>query len=88
MGLFHPFLNDERRNHRREAAGVASKPAHAASLNGGYRVYCTGNRTFLLPTTTARSLMPIDFRRPLDYPGIGPEHAWVAWISAAPSTRR
>lgn len=79
MGLFHPFL-DEPSVHiiGVEAAGhgIASGQ-HAASLNGGVPGILHGNRTFLLQNKDGQITDAHSISAGLDYPGIGPEHAWL-----------
>jgi len=73
MGLFHPFL-DERsiEIYGVEAAGHGLRSGkHAASIAGGRAGVLHGNRTYLL-MDEAHSISA-----GLDYPGIGPEHAWL-----------
>src|SRR5262249_2579303 len=79
MGLFHPFLDD---------AGVAmfgveaggdgiETGRHAASLTGGRPGVLHGNRTYLLQDGDGQIIDPHSISARLDYPGIGPEHAWL-----------
>jgi tryptophan synthase beta chain len=79
MGLFHPFLEDESvRMIGVEAAGKGLEtPDHAASLNGGKPGILHGNRPISWRTTTARSSRGHSISAGLDYPGIGPEHAFL-----------
>ncbi|MEX2630804.1 MAG: tryptophan synthase subunit beta [Tistlia sp.] len=79
MGLFHPFLDDPGvRMIGVEAAGhgIASGE-HAASLNGGRPGVLHGNRTYLLQTDDGQIIDAYSISAGLDYPGIGPEHAWL-----------
>jgi tryptophan synthase beta chain len=79
MGLFFAFLDD---------AGVAitgveagghglETGEHCASLNGGRPGVLHGNRTYLLQTDDGQILEGHSISAGLDYPGIGPEHAWL-----------
>ncbi|HUH85965.1 MAG TPA: tryptophan synthase subunit beta [Stellaceae bacterium] len=79
MGLFHPFLDDP---HVRilgvEAAGHGiATGKHAASLTGGSPGVLHGNRTYLLQTADGQIIDAHSISAGLDYPGIGPEHAWL-----------
>lgn len=93
MGLFHPFLDDpEVEIYGVEAAGhgVASG-LHAASLSGGKPGVLHGNRTYLLQDADGQITDAHSISAGLDYPGIGPEHAWlheagrVTYLSATDS---
>ncbi len=79
MGLFHPFLDDpEVRMCGVEAAGHGiDTGAHAASLTGGVPGVLHGNRTYLLQDDDGQILEAHSISAGLDYPGIGPEHAWL-----------
>ena len=79
MGLFHPFLDDEGvAIYGVEAAGHGlDTPDHAASLNGGAPGVLHGNRTYLLQDDDGQILDGHSISAGLDYPGIGPEHAWL-----------
>ncbi len=80
MGLFHPFLDDpEVRIIGVEAGGhgVDDRMEHAASLNGGRPGVLHGNRTYLLQDADGQILEGHSISAGLDYPGIGPEHAWL-----------
>ncbi len=79
IGLFHPFLNDENVNiFGVEAAGHGIETGkHAASLNGGVPGVLHGNRTFLLQNDDGQIIDAHSISAGLDYPGIGPEHAWL-----------
>jgi tryptophan synthase beta chain len=82
MGLFHPFLDDrEVRIIGVEAAGHGlDTGAHAASLAGGRPGVLHGNRTFLLQDADGQIEEAHSVSAGLDYPGIGPEHAWLHQI--------
>jgi len=79
MGLFYPFLDDVNVNLIGVEAGgkgVASGN-HAASLEGGRPGVLHGNRTYLLQNEDGQILDAHSISAGLDYPGIGPEHAWL-----------
>ncbi len=80
MGLFHPFLDDsDVRIIGVEAGGhgVDDRMEHAASLTGGRPGVLHGNRTYLLQDADGQILEGHSISAGLDYPGIGPEHAWL-----------
>ncbi|HWA41805.1 MAG TPA: tryptophan synthase subunit beta [Hypericibacter adhaerens] len=79
MGLFHPFLDDPSvKMVGVEAAGLGIETGkHAASLNGGEPGVLHGNRTYLLQTEDGQIIDAHSISAGLDYPGIGPEHAWL-----------
>jgi tryptophan synthase beta chain len=90
IGLFHPFLDDPSvKMWGVEAAGHGlSSGLHAASLTGGTPGVLHGNRTYLLMDEDGQIKDAHSISAGLDYPGIGPEHAWlhdsgrVSYISA------
>ena len=80
MGLFHPFLDDASVEiHGVEAAGLGlkTKDKHAASIAGGKPGVLHGNRTYLLMDKDGQIVEGHSISAGLDYPGIGPEHAWL-----------
>ncbi|HIQ53311.1 MAG TPA: tryptophan synthase subunit beta [Pseudomonas pachastrellae] len=79
MGLFHPFLDyPEVQMVGVEAAGHGIDTGkHAASLKGGTPGVLHGNRTYLLQDTDGQIADAHSISAGLDYPGIGPEHAWL-----------
>ncbi len=79
MGLFYPFLDEEDiRLIGVEAAGHGlDTDRHAASLTGGRPGVLHGNRTYLLQDADGQILEAHSISAGLDYPGIGPEHAWL-----------
>ncbi len=79
MGLFHPFLNDETVDiYGVEAAGDGINTGkHAASITGGRPGILHGNRTYLLQNDDGQITEAHSISAGLDYPGIGPEHAWL-----------
>ncbi len=79
IGAMHPFIQDEGvRLIGVEAAGLGLEtPDHAASLKGGRSGVLHGNRTYLLQDADGQILEGHSISAGLDYPGIGPEHAWL-----------
>ena len=85
IGLFHPFLADEGvRLIGVEAAGHGlSTGKHAASLTGGRPGVLHGNKTYLLQDDDGQIIDAHSISAGLDYPGIGPEHAFLHDIGRA-----
>jgi tryptophan synthase beta chain len=86
MGLFFPFLDDKDVSIIGVEAGgkgVDSKMEHCASLTGGRPGVLHGNRTYLLQDDDGQILEGFSISAGLDYPGIGPEHAWLHEIGRA-----
>ena len=85
IGLFHPFLADEQvRLIGVEAAGDGLESGrHAAALTGGRPGVLHGNRTYLLQTDEGQIRDAHSISAGLDYPGVGPEHAWLKEIGRA-----
>ena len=78
IGLFHPFLDDRSvQIFGVEAAGHGLDKEHAASLAGGRPGVLHGNRTYLLMDADGQIIEGHSISAGLDYPGIGPEHAWL-----------
>jgi len=80
MGLFHPFLDDDSvKIYGVEAGGhgLEVPNGHAASMNGGHPGVLHGNRTYLLQDDDGQILEGHSISAGLDYPGVGPEHAWL-----------
>jgi tryptophan synthase beta chain len=80
IGLFHPFLDEESVEiYGVEAAGhgLDVPNGHAASMNGGRPGVLHGNRTYLLQDADGQILEGHSISAGLDYPGVGPEHAWL-----------
>ena len=79
MGLFHPFLDERQIEiYGVEAAGHGLKSGkHAASIAGGRPGVLHGNRTYLLMNSDGQIEEAHSISAGLDYPGIGPEHAWL-----------
>jgi tryptophan synthase beta chain len=63
--------------------GVNAKMEHCASLTGGRPGVLHGNRTYLLQDDDGQILEGFSISAGLDYPGIGPEHAWLHDIGRA-----
>jgi tryptophan synthase beta chain len=85
IGLFHPFLDDaDVAMYAVEAAGHGlDTDKHAASLAGGRPGVLHGNRTYLLQNEDGQTTEAHSISAGLDYPGIGPEHAWLHDIGRA-----
>jgi tryptophan synthase beta chain len=79
IGLFHPFLDDDSVEiHGVEAAGSGLDTAHhAATLNKGVPGVLHGARSYLLQTNEGQVKEAHSISAGLDYPGVGPEHAWL-----------
>jgi tryptophan synthase beta chain len=79
MGLFYPFLDDTSVEiYGVEAAGHGIPSGkHAASVAGGRPGVLHGNRTYLLMNEDGQINEAHSISAGLDYPGIGPEHAWL-----------
>ncbi len=80
IGLFHEFLDDEAIDIIGVEAGgegIDTRMKHAASLTGGSPGVLHGNKTYLLQDTEGQIIEGHSISAGLDYPGIGPEHAWL-----------
>jgi tryptophan synthase beta chain len=79
IGLFHPFLEHEQvRMFGVEAGGKGLKSgAHAAPLSAGRPGVLHGNRTYVMADEDGQILGTHSISAGLDYPGVGPEHAWL-----------
>ncbi|MBM3482182.1 MAG: tryptophan synthase subunit beta [Alphaproteobacteria bacterium] len=79
IGLFHPFLDEPNiKIYGVEAAGHGIETGqHAASLTAGSPGVLHGNRTYLLQDSDGQVIEAHSISAGLDYPGIGPEHAWL-----------
>ena len=79
MGIFHAYLPDESvRLIGVEAAGEGlATGRHAASLCAGRPGVLHGNRTYLLQDANGQIIETHSISAGLDYPGVGPEHAWL-----------
>jgi tryptophan synthase beta chain len=95
IGLFHPFIDDaDVRMIGVEAAGDGIETGrHAAPLCAGKPGVLHGNRTYLMEDENGQIIETHSVSAGLDYPGVGPEHAWLkdsgrASTSVSPTTRR
>lgn len=79
MGLFYPFIEDESVQFIGvEAAGDGIETGrHAAPLCAGQPGVLHGNRTYLMETPEGQIIETHSVSAGLDYPGVGPEHAWL-----------
>jgi len=79
MGLFHPFIPDRAvKLVGVEAAGLGIHTGkHAASISGGSVGVLHGNKTYLLQDEQGQVQPTHSISAGLDYPGVGPEHAWL-----------
>jgi tryptophan synthase beta chain len=79
MGIFHPFLDDaEVRLYGVEAGGDGiATGRHAAPLSAGTPGVLHGNRTYLMQDRAGQIIPTHSVSAGLDYPGVGPEHAWL-----------
>ncbi|HTT07230.1 MAG TPA: tryptophan synthase subunit beta [Gammaproteobacteria bacterium] len=79
LGLFYPFINDAAvKMYGVEAAGDGLQTGrHAASLCAGRPGVLHGNRTYLLEDRNGQIIETHSISAGLDYPGVGPEHAWL-----------
>ena len=79
MGLFYPFLEDESvAMYGVEAAGDGMETGHhAAPLCAGKTGVLHGNRTYLMSDNNGQIIETHSISAGLDYPGVGPEHAWL-----------
>ncbi len=80
IGIFHPFLDDKDvEMFGVEAAGRGVDTGeHAAAIGGGTPGVLHGNRTYLLQDDDGQIAEAHSISAGLDYPGIGPEHSWLA----------
>src|SRR5690606_5160376 len=85
MGIFHPYIGQR----GVELVGVEAagrgleSGAHSASLNRGAVGVLHGNRTYVLQDDNGQVIETHSVSAGLDYPGVGPEHAWVKEIGRA-----
>ncbi len=78
MGLFYPFLNDRKvKMIAVEAAGEGLNKKHAASITKGQLGVLHGSKTYILQDKDGQIIEPHSISAGLDYPGVGPEHAWL-----------
>ena len=85
IGLFHPFLRDyDVAMYGVEAGGKGVKTgAHAAPIGAGATGVLHGNRTYLMSDKNGQIIETHSVSAGLDYPGVGPEHAWLSDIGRA-----
>ena len=85
MGIFYPFLGDEAVElYGVEAGGLGlSTGQHAAPLSAGRPGVLHGNRTYLMEDDDGQISATHSISAGLDYPGVGPEHAWLKDIGRA-----
>ena len=85
MGIFHAFLDDpEVKLFGFEAAGEGiDTPRHAATLNRGRAGVLHGARSYMLQDEDGQTVDSHSISAGLDYPGVGPEHAWLKDIGRA-----
>jgi tryptophan synthase beta chain len=85
IGIFHPYIPyDDVRLIGVEAAGEGlASGRHAASLQAGSPGVLHGNRTYLLQDAGGQIVETHSISAGLDYPGVGPEHAWLKDIGRA-----
>ena len=79
IGIFYPFIRDAAvRLVGVEAAGLGlSGPLHAATMTAGSVGVLHGNKTYLLQDEMGQIRETHSIAAGLDYPGVGPEHAWL-----------
>jgi tryptophan synthase beta chain len=80
LGIFHAFIGDETvALHGYEAGGEGiTTGRHAASITGGSVGVLHGSRTFVLQDDAGQTIESHSISAGLDYPGVGPEHAWLS----------
>ncbi|WP_022885115.1 tryptophan synthase subunit beta [Glaciibacter superstes] len=85
IGIFHAFLDDpEVGLYGFEAAGEGiDTPRHAATITKGRPGVLHGARSFLLQDEDGQTIESHSISAGLDYPGVGPEHSWLASIGRA-----
>ncbi len=77
IGLFHPLIDDPVRLIGVEAAGEGLAARHAATLSAGSPGVLHGTRTYVLQDEHGQITEAHSISAGLDYPGVGPEHAWL-----------
>ncbi len=78
IGIFHAFLDDDVRIVGFEAAGDGiDTPRHAATLERGRPGVLHGAKTYVLQDEDGQTIESHSISAGLDYPGVGPEHAWL-----------
>jgi tryptophan synthase beta chain len=85
IGIFHPFLDDAAvALHGYEAGGDGvATGRHAATITGGSIGVLHGTRSYLLQDDEGQTIESHSISAGLDYPGVGPEHAWLAQTGRA-----
>lgn len=85
IGLFHAFLDDENVElYGFEAAGDGmGTPRHAATLNYGRTGVLHGAKSYMLQDEDGQTMDSHSISAGLDYPGVGPEHAWLKDLGRA-----
>jgi tryptophan synthase beta chain len=85
IGLFHPFIDDAQvKMYGVEAAGDGIETGrHSAPLSAGRPGVLHGNRTYLMEDDDGEIIETHSISAGLDYPGVGPEHAWLKDIGRA-----
>jgi tryptophan synthase beta chain len=85
IGIFHPFLDDPGvALHGYEAGGEGVETGHhAATITGGSIGVLHGTRSYLLQDADGQTIESHSISAGLDYPGVGPEHAWLAQTGRA-----
>lgn len=85
MGIFHAFLDDaDVALYGYEAAGDGVEtPRHAATITKGSPGVLHGARSYLLQDEDGQTVESHSISAGLDYPGVGPEHAWLSSIGRA-----
>jgi tryptophan synthase beta chain len=85
MGIFYPYIDEKNvKLVGVEAAGEGlDSGKHSASLTAGFPGVLHGNRTYLLQDENGQIIETHSVSAGLDYPGVGPEHAWLKDSSRA-----
>jgi tryptophan synthase beta chain len=85
MGIFYPYIDEAGvKLVGVEAAGEGlDSGKHSASLTAGFPGVLHGNRTYLLQDANGQIIETHSVSAGLDYPGVGPEHAWLKDIERA-----
>ncbi len=77
MGIFYPFLDDDVALFGAEAGGEGLDKRHAATLTLGAPGVLHGSMSYLLQDDAGQVTLPHSISAGLDYPGVGPEHAYL-----------
>ncbi|MEY3407642.1 MAG: tryptophan synthase subunit beta [Actinomycetota bacterium] len=79
IGIFHPFFDDDVKLYGFEAGGDGVETGkHAACIGGGQKGVFQGARSFLMQDDEGQTVESHSISAGLDYPSVGPEHAWLA----------